>query len=71
MSDPRHLYKIFRMKHFKDIEVFQDGNRVNWSGNFSLPRAREFDTPEEAKAFIDGMIWAVNYYNGDVTQYMK
>ena len=67
----RCLANTIKMDGFKQIEVFQHGSTVHFNGNFSLPKPMEFKTPEEAKAFVDGLKWAVGYYNGEVHHHIK
>lgn len=67
----RHLVNTIKLDGFKNIEVYQHGCTVHFNGNFSLPKPMEFKTPEEAKAFVDGLKWAVRYYNGEVLQHIK
>lgn len=68
----RVLTDTLKMKGYKTVELYQEGTEVKGNGNFSLPEViQSFKTPEEAKAFIQGVVWAVNYYDGDVAHYMK
>ena len=68
----RVLTTTLKAKNYNKVELFQEGTRVRATGNFSLPSVvKEFKTPEEAKAFIDGVTWAASYYGIDITHYMK
>ena len=68
----RFLTNMFSMAHFNKVELFQDKKKVRANGNFSLPSVvKEFSTAEEAKAFIQGFSYAVQYYGGYVNHYMK
>lgn len=68
----RFLTSNYKMDGFNKVELFQDKTKVRANGNFSLPSVvKEFTTPEEAKAFIEGVSWAVSYYGGEIAHYMK
>lgn len=68
----RFLTDVFQMEGFNKVELFQDKSKVRANGNFSLPGImKEFSSPEEAKAFIEGYSYAVQYYGGEVHHYMK
>lgn len=55
------------MKGYKKIKIFQNEKKVESCGDFSLPDiVSEFKTPEEAKAFIQGVKWIVQYYDGEI-----
>lgn len=64
------LTTLFKVKGYNKVEVFQEKTKVRGNGNFSLPDVlKEFKTPEEAKAFIQGAAWAVGYFGGEVRNY--
>jgi len=68
----RKIVDVIRMEGFNKIEVFQHGNTVHFNGEeYSLPSKEEFDSFEEAKAFVRGIKWAVGFYNGSFGTYMK
>lgn len=68
----RVLTTTLKAKGYNKVELFQDGTKVRANGNFSLPSVvKEFKTPEEAKAFIEGITWVASYYGIDVSHYMK
>lgn len=68
----RVLTTLLKAKGYNKVEVFQERTKVRGNGNFSLPNVlKEFKTPEEAKAYIEGIVWAANYYGIDVSHYMK
>ena len=68
----RFLVKVILMKGYNKVEIFQHGKKVRANGNFALPSVlAEFETPEEAKAYILGINWAIKYYGGEVNNYMK
>lgn len=68
----RVLTTLLKTKGYNKVEVFQEKTKVRANGNFSLPNVlKEFKTPEEAKAYIEGIAWAANYYGIDVSHYMK
>ena len=68
----RFLTHVLKMEGFKKVEMFQDKTKVRCNGNFALPSVlAEFKTPEETKAFIEGVLWAVGYYEGTVAHYTK
>lgn len=61
-----------KVKGYNKVEVFQDKTKVRANGNFSLPGVLgEFETVEEARAFIGGISWAVKYFGGEIAHYMK
>lgn len=68
----RVLTTTLKVKGYNKVELFQEGTKVRANGNFSLPSVvKEFKTPEEAKAFIEGITWVASYYGIDVSHYMK
>lgn len=68
----RVLTTTLKAEHYNKVELFQEGTKVRANGNFALPSVvKEFKTPEEAKAFVQGVVWAANYYGIDVAHYMK
>ena len=68
----RVLTTTLKAKNYNKVELFQEGTRVRANGNFSLPSVvKEFKTPEEARAFIEGVTWAASYYGIDIAHYMK
>ena len=68
----RVLTNTFLMENFNKVELFQDNTKVRANGNFSLPSVlKECSSFEEAKTFIEGVSWAVQYYGGSVSHYMK
>ena len=68
----KFLTTLLKANGFNKVEVFQDKTKVRANGNFSLPSVlKEFKTPEEAKAYIEGIVWVANYYGIDVSHYMK
>ena len=61
------LTNIILIKGYKKIEIFQDNKKVKANGIFSLSNTiAEFETEEEAKAFIEGLKWTVKYYDGTI-----
>lgn len=67
----KYLVKTIKMKNYKPIDILQEGKYVHFNGNFSLPCSMKFGAPEEAKAFIKGVQWTVQYYDGEINNYMK
>ena len=68
----RVLITMLKTEDYNKVEVFQEGTKVRSNGNFSLPSVvKEFKTPAEAKAFIEGITWVAAYYGIDVAHYMK
>lgn len=68
----RVLIKVFKVDGYNKVEIFQDKTKVRTSGNFSLPSVlKEFKTPEESKAYIEGISWAATYFGADVSNYIK
>ena len=68
----RVLTTTLKAKEYNEVELFQEGAKVRANRNFSLPSVvQEFKTPEEAKAFIEGITWVANYYGIDVSHYIK
>lgn len=65
------LVNVMKMENFNKIEMFQRGNTVHLNGDYPLPTKEEFDSFEEAKAFMRGFKWAVIYYGGSCGTYMK
>jgi len=59
------LTNIILIKGYKKIEIFHDNKKVKANGIFSSSNTiAEFETEEEAKAFIEGLKWTVKYYDG-------
>ena len=68
----RVLTNVFLMEGFNKVELFKDKKKVRANGIFYLPNVlKEFSRPEEAKAFIEGFSYAVQYYGGSVNHYIK
>ena len=68
----KFLTTLLKTNGFNKVEVFQDKTKVRGNGNFSVPSVlKEFKTTEEAKAYIEGIIWIANYYGIDVSHYTK
>ena len=68
----RFLTTRIKTEGYNDIEVFQDKRKVRANGNFYLPAVlKEFKPPEEAKEYIDGMMWMAHCYGADISHYMK
>lgn len=65
----RFLTHVFKMDGFDKVEIFQDKTKVRSNANLIV--LKEFKTPEEAKAFIEGAWWAVDYFEGTVAHYGK
>lgn len=66
------LTTVLKKKGYNKVEVFQEGTKVRENGNFSLPSVlKQFKTPEEAKAYIEGITWMATYYGIDISYYMK
>lgn len=66
------LTTVLKKKGYNKVEVFQERTKVRVNGNFSLPNVlKEFKTPEEAKAYIEGITWMATYYGIDIYHYMK
>lgn len=66
------LTTVLKKKGYNKVEVFQEGTKVRGNGNFSLPSVlKQFKTPEEAKAYIEGITWMATYYGIDISHYMK
>lgn len=67
----RCLISELKAPGYNAIEVYQVDNLVKWRGNMSLPTKREFHSFFEARAFIEGIKWAVQYYDGKCEMYSK
>lgn len=66
------LTTLLKAKGYNKVEVFQDKTKVRGNGNFSLPDVlKEFKTPEEAKAYIEGITWTANYFGINISHYIR
>jgi len=68
----RTLVHVIHMDGFNDIKIFQRGNTVHMRGEeYGLPSKEEFESFEEAKAFVRGICWAIGFYRGAWNNYMQ
>lgn len=68
----RFLVDCLKVEGFNKVEIFQDKTKIRANGDFHLPEVlKEFKTPEEAKAYAQGIKWAVLYYGGELKHYTK